>query len=198
MVVAGSVEQGVREFVCPSYDCRRSQRHCRSRLDPRSWRVISQARRPEFRSLRPAARRVSVIAGSSRITVCCVQLISRPRSRHCCTIGAPSTVSSRPIISPHTRSSSTIASSSTSGCEPLAKRLAELRGPVQQALLLRSFRSWRCRRGRRSGCRRTWPRACRAAGWRRSRPCVSSAAPAMPPHRLLASVMISGVTPACW
>ena len=114
------------------------------------------------------------------------------------TIGAPSIASSRPIISPHTRSSSTIAQLVDQRAEPLAEQLAELRRPAPAGLLPRSFRSWRCRPGRRSDCRRTWPRACRAAGWGRSRPWSACAAPAMPPHRLLASVMTSGVTPKCW
>ena len=79
--------------------------------------------------------------------------------------------SSRPARAPR-GPGRTRACSASSRC---AEDLAESLGVFQQVLVARSSRSRRCRPGRRSGCRRTWRRACRAAGWGRSR--AWSAAP---------------------
>ena len=141
----------------------------------------SAARRPGYRSLRRPVRRLSVIAGSSRITVCCVQLINRPRSKHW---PHDRRAVDRQLQADHQPAHAQLRDNRQlvdQRRQPLAESLAQSAWPAPAVLRLRSFRSWRCRPGRRSDCRRTWPRACRAAGWGRSRP--SSAAPRPPCRR---------------
>ena len=88
------------------------------------------ARLPGCRSPRRARSSVRVRAGSSRRTVPCVQLISSRRSRHASTTAAPSTVSSRPIIAPLTRTSWI----SGQRCRSASKRWRN-RSPIASAAL---------------------------------------------------------------
>ena len=103
------------------------------------------------------------MAGSSRITVFCVQLTSSPRSRQACD---DRRAFDRQLQADHQAQNPHFANQfarrSARAVSRSRNRSLSRRACSSRCSLLDHFDGGHARPGRRSDCRRTWPRACRA------------------------------------